>query len=264
MAVGTVLGQLPGAGSPVRVAIGGDGRWLSAPLVAAVSQGCQRAGCRVIETGGATAGSLAMVIRQEGLDGGILIGNSLSATQTVSLKCWGPEGKPWSAGGGLEPVRRALADEAVRTSRRFGGLERIDPTAEYRQRLGELFHGLRPLRFVLDAASRPLVEHLRLLGRAQCLRNPFARRAGVRRRTRRARRAAGRRQGGIAAGVRHARRIDRLRDQVARTKADFGLWIDGDGDTLLLVDEQGRRIGPERLLWGIWRQAGHRRAETWC
>ena len=104
--VGTVLGQLPGAGSPVRVAVGGDGRWLSAPLVAAVSLGCQRAGCRVIEMGNATAGSLAMVIRQTGLDGGILIGNALAAPQTVSLKCWGPEGRPWSAGGGLEPVRR--------------------------------------------------------------------------------------------------------------------------------------------------------------
>ncbi len=169
MAVGTVLSQLPGAGRPVRVGVGGDGRWLSAPLVAAVSQGFQRAGCRVIETGSATAGSLAMIIRQAGLDGGMLIGNALSATQTVSLKCWGPEARPWSADGGLEPVRRALVDEAVRTSRRFGGLERVDPAAEYRQQLGELFHGLRPLRFVLDAASRPLVEHLRLLvGRSAC------------------------------------------------------------------------------------------------
>ena len=254
MALGTVLGQLPGAGSPVRVAVGGDGRWLSAPLVAAVSLGCQRAGCRVIETGHATAGSLAMVVRQAGLDGGMLIGNGLSATQTVSLKCFGPEGRPWSAGGGLEPVRRALADEAVRTSRRFGGLERVDLTAEYRRGLSELFHGLRPLRFVLDAASRPLVEHLRqLVGRSACEIISPGIPAGEG--------EAGRPMGGVRRskvaarpGSLRARHVDRLRAQVVRVNADFGLWIDGDGDALVLVDELGRQIGPERLLWALFGQ----------
>ena len=256
MAVGTVLAQLPDAGSPVRVAVGGDGRWLSAPLVAAVSQGCQRAGGRVIETGNATAGSLAMIIRQQGLDGGILIGNALSATQTVSLKCWGPEARPWSAGGGLEPVRRALADEAVRTSRRFGGLERVDLTNEYHQQLGELFHGLRPLRFVLDATSRPLVDHLRLLvGHSACEiispGVPDGQPDG-----------AGLRTGTTRKGPETARskRLDRLRAQVARVKADFGLWIDGDGDCLVLVDQRSRQIGPERLLWALWRKASDRAA----
>jgi phosphomannomutase len=273
MALGTVLGQLPGAGSPVRVAVGGDGRWLSAPLVAAVSLGCQRAGCRVIETGNATTGSLAMVVRQTGLDGGILIGNAPSAPQTVSLKCFGPEGKPWSAGGGLEPVRRALADEAVRTSRRFGGLERIDLTAEYRQGLGELFHGLRPLRFVLDAASRPLVEHLRhLIARSACEivspgvpddqanadSGPASAARRLRDRTATARkRSHGARPNALRArpGSLPARHVDRLRTQVTRVKADFGLWIDGDGDALVLVDERGRQIGPERLLWALVRPA---------
>jgi len=280
MAFGTVLGQLPGAGSPVRVAVGGDGRWLSAPLVAAVSLGCQRAGCRVIETGNATAGSLAMVVRQGGLDGGILIGNTLSATQTVSLKCFGPEARPWSAGGGLAPVRRALADEAVRTSRRFGGLERVDRTAEYRQGLGELFHGLRPLRFVLDAASRPLVEHLRqLVARSACeIISPGvpvgeAETDGGSVDTGRRPRAAGR-QGSLGTppnSVRErpkslrtrpeslrarpeslrARHVDRLRTQVTRVNADFGVWIDGDGDALVLVDQRGRQIGPERVLWAL-------------
>jgi phosphoglucosamine mutase len=266
MAVGTVLGQLPGAGSPVRVAVAGDGRWLTAPLVAAVSLGCQRAGCRVIETGNATAGSLAMVVRQRGLDGGILIGNAPSAPQTVSLKCFGPEGRPWSAGGGLEPVRQALIDEAVRTSRRFGGLERVDLTTEYRQGLGELFHGLRPLRFVLDAASRPLVEHLRHLvarsaceivspgvpdGQAETGRAQDGRAKKVGRRSKLAPRPGSLRARPESLRTRH---VDRLRGQVVRVKADFGLWIDGDGDCLVLVDQRGRQIGPEQLLWALLRQ----------
>jgi phosphomannomutase len=252
LAIGTVLAQDFGAGGRARVAVAGDGRWLTAPLVAAASQGCRRAGCRVTEISLATAGSLAMAVAKHQLDGGILIGNALSAPETVSLKCWGPDGRPWSVGGGLDLVRRALTDEAIRTSRRYGGLERDDPTAEYRQKVAELFHGLRPLRWVLESSSRPLVEHLRhLLARSACeIVSPGA--PAAEEQTLGKRRRAGKTTKAVSP---RSRRIDRLRQQIARTKADFGLWIDGDGDTLLLVDEQGRRIGPERLLWAIWRRA---------
>jgi len=258
MALGTVLSRLPDAGSPVRVAVGGDGRWLTAPLVAAASQGCQLAGCRVIELGGATGGTLVRVIRRCGLDGGILIGNSPAAAQTVSLRCFGPEARPWSTGGGLEPVRQALTDQPVRTSRRSGGLERTDPTGEYRDSLADLFHGLRPLRFVLDAASRPLGEHLHALARhsaceillpaqsAGSSASPSAAGAVPRPRT-----AAGQRPTGKAAVPKRFQPIDRLRTQVAATGADFGVWIDGDADRLVLIDERGRQIGPERLLWAL-------------
>ncbi|HEY1785241.1 MAG TPA: hypothetical protein VGG30_06810, partial [Pirellulales bacterium] len=273
MALGTVLAQLPGAGKPVRVAVGGDGRWLTAPLVAGVSLGCQRAGCRVIEIGNATAGSMEMAIRDSGLDGGILIGNAVGAAQMVGLKCWGADARPFSAGGGLEAVRRAAAGEAVRTSRRFGGLERVDLTAAYRQQLGELFHGLRPLRFVLDAASRPLVEHLRVLvGRSACeIISPGVPDsellaelvpAGSPRPSRIGAQAV--RPGALARRAESARTrpdsprsraIDRLRTRIARVEADFGLWIDGDGDELVLVDQRGRQIGPARLLGALRREA---------
>ena len=180
MAFGTAVARELGAGVPPRIAIGGDGRWLSARLVAAASRGCQLAGCQAVEIGGATAGSLAMVIGGHGLDGGILIGNALSAPETVSLKCWGPAGRPWSAGGGLELVREALTSEAIRSSRRSAGLERLDPTDEYRQRLAELFHSLRPLRLGARHRQSPLERAFAAAGRTQCLRNPVARRAGGR------------------------------------------------------------------------------------
>jgi phosphomannomutase len=253
MAVGTVLSEELGTGGPPCVAVGGDGRWLTAALVAAVSQGCQLAGCRVVEIGQATAGCLALVIERRQLDGGILVANAPSAPETVSLKCWGHEGRPWSVGGQLERVRQAMTNDAIRSSRRCGGLERDDPSGEYRDRLADLFHGLRPLRWVLDTSCRPLVEHLdALVGHSACqILSPGVPIGQPQ--------SAGRHQPMSRQGVKRpsfrARRLDRLRAQVAQAQADFGLWIDGDGDTLMLVDEQGRRLGPERLLWGIWRRA---------
>jgi phosphomannomutase len=44
------------------------------------------------------------------------------------------------------------------------------------------------------------------------------------------------------------RRAAAIGSAVLAEKAHLGAWIDGDGETLLLVDEQGRAVEPERLL----------------
>jgi phosphomannomutase len=241
-----------------RVAVGGDGRWLSAQFVAAASEGLARSGCRVVETGASTAGSLAFLISKHALEGGLLVGNSAGAPQVVSLKCWGPSARPWSSGGTLDQVADLLARSAARASRRFGGLERLDVGPEYGEQFAELFHGLRPLRFVLDTTAAPLAEHLRkLAGRSACeLVGPrlppagaVAKSAG---RSSRLQSAAIAKALGPAAAVRR-RRVERLREQVVADRAHFGLWIDGDGDVLELVDEQGRQVNGERLLLALVR-----------
>jgi phosphomannomutase len=42
-----------------------------------------------------------------------------------------------------------------------------------------------------------------------------------------------------------ARRLGR---RTLAAGADFGLWIDGDGEAAVVVDERGREVPPERLL----------------
>lgn len=44
-----------------------------------------------------------------------------------------------------------------------------------------------------------------------------------------------------------------MSEQVPAERADFGLWIDGDGERLALVDERGRLVAADRLLAGLAR-----------
>ena len=267
----------PGCAVP-RVAVAADGRWLTAELLAAAGDGLALSGCRVVESGAATAASLAMLVDRHRLDGGLLIGNASGAPQIVSLKCWGPGAQPWSAGGGLDSVTTLAAAAPQRASRHSGGLERIDLGAEYRLELADLFHGLRPLRFVLDTASLPLAEHLRQLAcasacqiaaprlpaagkLAQSAERKIKSASGARvtgARVTGARVTGARVTGALPAALTSAqtyrtRRVQRLCEQVLDERADFGLWIDGDGDTLELVDERGRAVNAERLLLALLR-----------
>ena len=242
-----------------RVAVAADGRWLTARLAAAAGEGLLRSGCRVVDTGASTVASLAMLIHRHRLDGGLLVGNSSGGPQIVSLKCWGPQGSPWSVGGGLDHVTALLATAPERGSRRSGGLERIDVAAEYRQQLAELFHGLRPLRLVLDTSSAPLLEQLRQLASSSACqiippRPPAVGKlaASVQRKFKSVRPAAGGQSSAQAPAADYrAQRAQRLREQVPEDGADFGLWIDGDGDTLELIDQLGQPVNTERLLLAL-------------
>ncbi len=262
-ALGTALRRrVESAGGVPRVAVATDGRWLSAELVAAAGDGLALSGCRVVESGAATAASLARLVHRHGLDGGLLVGNSSGAPQIVSLKCWGPASCPWSAGGQLDDVTALFAGAPERSSRRSGGLERIDPGPEYRQELADLFHGLRPLRFVLDTSSLPLAEHLRqLAGNSACqIAGPRLPAAGkpaqsADRKGKTAKAKAGSPSTALTtAAAYRGRRGQRLREQVLDESADFGLWIDGDGESLDLIDQRGRPVNAERLLFAFARQ----------
>jgi phosphomannomutase len=47
------------------------------------------------------------------------------------------------------------------------------------------------------------------------------------------------------------RRLATVSRRVLASGAHFGMWIDGDGETCLLVDERGRAVSSERLLLAL-------------
>jgi phosphoglucomutase/phosphomannomutase/phosphoglucomutase len=211
-------------GPPV-VVIAGDGRPISCELVAAVGEGLRWAGCRVIDIGPATAACAAFAVDHLAAGGGILVGNPDDRPQTAGLKFWAAGPWPLSAGGALDRVQRLYRSGVDRPTRSFGPLRRFQADVPYLAGLAEFFHALRPLRFVLDTASGPLLGYLKRLTKP------------------------------VACRIVHCRTTpDRLPEVIRAEKAHFAVRVGGDGETCHLFDEQGRPVPAERLLVLLARQ----------
>lgn len=219
------------------VVLAGDGRAMTAELVAAASEGLRLSGCRVIDSGAATSGLIAWSIEQFHADGGLLVGNEASEPHTASLKAWGKNARPWSIGGELDAIARLADEKIARPNRRFGALERASSEGSYLDRMREFYHALRPLHFILDTSSATLVRHLdQLLTTSACRWTRLSAPEGM------LRLKAGARQDHIE------RRVRRLLEQVQQSSPHFGIWMDGDGETCRVVDERGRSVACEHLL----------------
>lgn len=238
------------------IVVGCDGRPLACELLAAASEGLRLAGCRAIEVEAVTAPALALAVRDCRAAGGLLVGNPCGMPHVVGVRLWSRGGVPASAGGSLEWVRREFAAGAPRPTRRAGGLARHVARTSYLDHYRGLFHALRPLSFVLDTASAVLHEYAAQLTAATACRilAPQPRRAagsqdapGSTRESQSARSAA------AALPDVPARRLAWMAEQVPAQRADFGLWIDGDGLRLQLIDERGRIVAADRLLAGLAR-----------
>jgi phosphomannomutase len=222
------------------ILVGADGHWCSAELVAAVCESLQRSGCRAVETGAVTSASLGVLGQQVGADAAIWVGNFSGRPHAIGFKMWGKHGRPWSSPGELDVVRQRFEmTDLPRPKRRGGGLLRANAAEFYLSPLTSLFHGLRPLRFVLDTTCEPLVQYFRVLsagGACEVLR--------------------GRANGGAfqspdansSAASFSDHRIEAVCQRVLEQRAHFGLWVAGDGETCRLVDERGVPVNGEVLL----------------
>jgi len=240
--------QSPGPSWPT-VLVAGDGRRLTSPLVAAVAGGLRWSGCHVVDVGAATSGCLAFGMRQSRADGGVLVGNPGHRSHEAGLWFWvgqrplaasgdspGATGVPPSATG-VSPVkseelgqRCAMAQAPCleqlellyhghldRPTREFGTLARVSFESDYLGSLAGWYHGIRPLRVVLDTHGRPLLDYVHRLSRS------------------------------LACEF-----FDELTDtpavEVPRHKAHFGVEIDGNGERARVWDERGEPVDDERLL----------------
>ncbi|MHB9047410.1 MAG: hypothetical protein ACYC35_15840 [Pirellulales bacterium] len=232
-AAGVCFGERPAGVSYATIVLAGDGRAIGPDLVAAAGEGLRWAGCRVVDIGEATAACLSLAVARLEAQGGMLVGNPQSEPHAIGLTFWGPGGVPCSAGGGLDAVRQAFERHVDRPTRAFGPVGRFQADAPYLAGLADSYHALRPLRFVLDTACRPLVRYLARLTQSvacQIEHAPGALRSFV--------------DGGKEPGQ---NRLSHLIGDSSR-QFHFGAWIDSDGEVCRLVDERGMTVAPERLL----------------
>jgi phosphomannomutase len=216
-----------------RIVISGDSRPIVPELIVAAAEGLRWAGCHVLDVGTGTAGSTGWAIEHLDADGGMFIGNARTEQHYVTLKFWGDDATQLSMPGALTRLQKLLILADNRPTRCFGPLERIALSAAYLETLSELFHALRPLRFVLDTSCQALVGWLHEL-----LRPTACRMTHVQAETERA----------PSPAPRSVHKYASLAHRVVADHAHFGMWIDGNGEAFQLVDEQGHTIAHERAI----------------
>jgi phosphomannomutase len=211
------------------VLVGTDGNWTTADFVPAACRALQLAGCRALEIGAVTSACLATAACHLRAEGALWVGNSSGAPHATNVKFWHAAGRPSSSPGRLDAVFDGYESTAVRPKRRGGRLQRFAAEEVYLPTLAGLFHGLRPLVFVLDTACHALVRYWRGLNVQSACRMIPLRSAGAASRP------------GAADRPPRARRVDAVACEVLAEGAHFGIWIDGDGEVCQLVDERGVR-----------------------
>ncbi|EAQ78012.1 hypothetical protein [Blastopirellula marina] len=176
----------------------------------------RRAGIAVELLVDATTALTAWTIDQRKLAGGILLSSPLGDLRRIEVSLFGPGGAP-IAGDPLEKIKRRLQPhDRLPPARRRGSLTEIEMSSPYLQRFAPLHRALRPLRLVVQSPARGSVNLLRqLIARSVC--ELFVLPSG----------------GDPGA---------RLAAAIQRHQAHFGVWIDGNGETIEVFEERGYRV----------------------
>ncbi len=215
------------------VIVAGDGSAAAAELVAAAADGLHWAGCRTIDVGAATAALLLAAREHHHADGALLVGNANGQLGHIGFTLWGRRGVPCSAGGGLDAVQQGFESAVPPLAWPLGAAERAPADERYWNWLAEFYHAMRPLRIVIETCSPVLIEDLnRLTSRVAVeliWQKPSVETSN--------------------------RRLERIGKRVRQCGAHFGVWIDGNGEALRLVDEQAAPIDTTAILRLLAREA---------
>jgi phosphomannomutase len=161
--IGPHSDPLPKGERVYKVAVAGDGRACVPEFLAGTCEGLRWAACEAFDLGPATAAAVQFAIAHFQLDGGILLGNAGEKQQTICMKFWGVGPHRMLGKSSFQPMEEILHGSLDRPARTFGPQHRLQVETPYLAALAERFHGLRPLKFVVDATSRPWVAYLEKL-----------------------------------------------------------------------------------------------------
>ena len=172
-----------GSRSGVKIAVASDGRPATGAIFAAIVEGIRWTGGEAVDLGPASAPCTARAIEHLAADGGILAGRAQGGPHSVGLKFWA-HSMPLSQGGLLDEIAASYqvgADAAMdRPGRTFGWLRHFAAATFYLDELRPAYHALRPLRWVLDCGSAPVISYLQdLLRNTACQVIPAERSRGL-------------------------------------------------------------------------------------
>ena len=221
------------------ILVAGDGRPLTVELVAATAESIQWCGCDVIELSDASSGGLTLAIHKFQAHGGVLIGNGPSESHTASLTFFAAGGKPLSCDGCLGQIKTRSDRGHARPVRSAGNLTRGSIDAEYGAAFQNYLGFQRISRIVIDSASGPLMRWLKQLLPAGCQlirpqTYPMV--------------AASSAKPSKPGPTFRQHREKMIARQIIADAAEFGIWIDGNGEACTVIDDRGLPIAPQTLV----------------
>ncbi len=216
------------------IVVGRDGRLSSPELTEALSSGLRQAGCDVIDIGLVPTPLVYFGTFHLGTGCGVAVTGSHNPPEYNGFKI--VIGGTTLSGDGIAALYARIAEDRLLISDSLGGLQQIDLTRDYIERVSGDIQLERRMRVVIDAGN----------GAASDLAAPFLESIGCE---------------PIPLHCEvdgtfpnhhpdpsDPRNLSDLITTVKRMDAELGIALDGDGDRIGVVTRQGEIIYPDRLL----------------
>jgi len=224
--IGKGFGTFIGAGK--KLAVGRDVRVGSEQLKNAVAKGLVSTGCQVDDLGIVTTPILYFGIAHKDKDGGVMVTASHNPPEWNGLKLCREKGVIVGQGSGMEEIRNIIARATFSEVAKKGKVETYEGIVdEYARFVLDKIRIMRKLKVVLDTGnSVPGIVAPMLFRQMGCrvevlnekLDGTFPSRSPEP----------------------NEASLQQLVSTVEKTKADFGVGYDGDGDRAVFVDDNGR------------------------
>jgi phosphomannomutase / phosphoglucomutase len=230
--IGQAIGSEAHERGQQRVIIARDGRLSSGEFSEALARGLQKSGCDVIDLGMVPTPVLYFATHRLDSDTGVVITGSHNPREYNGLKI--VMGGSALFGEELQKIHRRIKEGRLRKGN--GTLEKMDLMSDYIDAIGDDIQISRPMKVVVDAgngvAGILAPDVLQALG---CdVVELYCDVAG--------------RFPNHNTDPGQPENLKALIDAVKAEDADVGIAIDGDGDRLGVVDNEGKIIWPDRLL----------------
>ena len=211
--------------------VGRDMRTHSESIADALIEGMNASGANVIDIGMIDTPQMYFAINHLGTCGGVQVTASHNPAKYNGFKISGMGARPVGVDTGLKEIKH-IATALIHTKGRVtGSVEKYDLTAEYKNHVLKFLNlNIRPMKVAIDASNGmagkmvPVIfsdlpmkivplnfEHK---GKFKHEPNPLV-----------------------------EKNLAQVKAAVKKSKCDFGLCFDGDGDRLMMVDEKSATIG---------------------
>ncbi len=225
----------------LKIVVGGDMRISTPELKKAVIRGLTEGGLDVVDVGTVSTPSFYFAVGHLGLDGGIMVSASHNPAEWNGFKITRDKAKPVSFDTGIKVIKEKMEEGNLSPAEKPGNLEtKDDILTEQLKHDFQFFNTetIKPLKIVADPANGMGAQFLKAMFdnlNCELIEMNF------------------KLDGNFPAHEADPLKPENLEDlkqKVKQEQADLGIAVDGDGDRVFFVDNQGEAVD-QSIIRGI-------------